>query len=129
MMVKKNILVLLIIVFFVELLKAQCPHPRIRITSDTFGCAPLKIKFENLSDTLCQSIIYRFGDGSGVNPFDHRSHVYTKAGIYYIFIDGTGTVFDTASQSWRNCTVTFPDTTKEPPIIINVLKTPEARMG
>lgn len=103
------------------------PKPKIRITSDTIGCAPLTVKFKNESDAASKNFQYRFGDGGVVSTDKDTDvvHTYTQPGIYYVFLEGNGSVYDSLSGTTRTCVNTYPDTPLHEPIIIRVLPTPE----
>jgi gliding motility-associated-like protein len=52
--------------------------------SDTLGCMPLCIRFNEISSPACASAVWDFGDGITENGCSNISHCYAKAGLYSV---------------------------------------------
>lgn len=111
------------------------PRPKIKVISDTIGCAPFKVRVVNLADTdgpqtpdrlLTKSSIVYWGDA--LNPqskiitkqYDTVEYIYYDSGTYYIFTKGDDNNPPDDNNGCR--IVSYPDTVGgfEAPIRITV---------
>lgn len=102
------------------------PHPKAVVVGDTLGCVPFTARFSNQSDSVTTIFKWKFGDGVEM-PTNGRNdvyHTYTNPGTYYVFLDGTGAIYDSTQAANLNCTYTYPDTPQHRAIIIRVLPRP-----
>lgn len=88
------------------------PQPKFDIITDTMGCAPFTVRFDNTTQKKLLSWIWFFGDNN-VNPTSDDSDVvytYNSPGIYRVRLQGVDTIFNTTTQSLITCNAYFPDT-------------------
>ncbi len=117
------------------------PRPKIKVITDTIGCAPFKVKVVNLADTdgpptaqkLTRSTIIYWGTAAAnqtitLNQFDTLEFVYQDSGTFYVFAKGDDN--DPPNNNAGCPIVTFPDTVKNfmAPIRITVKYSYPAKM-
>lgn len=75
--------------------------PTANFTADTLrGCIPLTVQFTDLSDPICDSVFWNFGDGSNSNQGNTTSHTYIGDGDFSVqLITGTNGCYDTISMT------------------------------
>ncbi len=115
------------------------PLPKCKVLTDTLGCAPFSVTFDNLSDTISKNFIWRFNHKQPNGTFktvseatqsdSNFTHVFTEAGIYHITLTSSGAIYDPTTGTNRICEATYPDTVNgfQRPIVVYVLRTPQAR--
>lgn len=95
----------------VKSFKVIGPEIKASIISDSSGCAPLSVKFANLSKNS-KNYIWEFGDKN--NTFystnsDTNTHFkYTDPGIYFIHIIGGDSFYNPTTGSRYYCSVKYP---------------------
>lgn len=96
------------------------PRPKIKVITDTIGCAPFRVRVVNMADTdgpptaqkLTRATYVTWGIPGRqsqimVNQFDTVDFVYNDSGTFYIFAIGD----DNNPPSTADCPITFfPDT-------------------
>lgn len=117
------------------------PRPKIKLLTDTIGCAPFKVRVVNLADTdgpptaqkLTRATLVFWGNPAAnqseimKNQYDTVEFVYEDSGLFYIFVQGD----DNDPPSAQNCPiVTIPDTVDnfEAPIRIRVMHSYPAKI-
>lgn len=88
------------------------PQPRFNIVTDTIGCAPFTVRFDNTTQKQLLNWTWFFGDNN-VRPITTDSdvvHTYLKPGVYKIRLQGQDTVFNTTTGNMLTCNDFFPDT-------------------
>lgn len=107
------------------------PRPKIKVLSDTIGCAPHKVRIVNISDTDGQPVLTKavqvlWGDAGNQKSkiitlqYDTVEFIYYDSGTFYIFADGDD---NNPMQNNAGCRITrYPDTADnfEAPIRITV---------
>lgn len=94
--------------------------------TDTFGCAPFKVSFRNLS-THCASYIWEFDDDMQTTFENHDkndvSYTYEKGGKFYPKLIGIDTFYNPYTGSVYYCNTQY-----DPGMAITVLETIYARL-
>ncbi len=88
------------------------PQPAFDILSDTIGCAPYSVKFDNTTPKKLLNWTWYFGDNN-VKPTADDSdalHTYLLPGTYKIRLQGVDTVFNPTTGNFLTCNAYFPDT-------------------
>jgi len=90
------------------------PNPEFVIGSDSMGCAPFTVKFNNTTKNKIATWIWYFGDSNNTIVSDtggtDQIFTYRQPGIYSIKIIGVDRVFNPTTGNYKTCTFTFPDT-------------------
>lgn len=87
------------------------PQPSFDILTDTIGCEPYTVIFDNTTSKKLLNWIWFYGDGV-VEPISdsvNTIHTYTNPGVYKVKLQGIDTVFNTTTQSFITCNAYFPD--------------------
>lgn len=106
------------------------PVPYFEFMDDSIGCSPLTVDLKSSSENI-DGLIWHFGDGDSSTVFSDRdtslSFTYNEAGVYYIYLEGTLTTFNKATQNFYTCKSAYPDSTQFPPVYkkVVVLETPK----
>ena len=103
------------------------PVPSFDIVSDTVGCAPFTVEFDNTSRNVSNYIWY-FGDQNNstlsTSSDSNVTFTYTTPGTYYIYLYGSDSVVNPDNNEIRFCQSFFPDTTIVPYPIRRVVVVP-----
>lgn len=89
------------------------PRPRFDIISDTVGCAPFELKIKNTTGYPLINWVWYFRDQNNATASTQLdtnvSHIYTKGGIYKIYVVGEDTIFNPLSGQYKTCVSVYPD--------------------
>ncbi|OYU94784.1 MAG: hypothetical protein CFE21_13925 [Bacteroidetes bacterium B1(2017)] len=89
------------------------PRPQFTILSDTVGCAPFKLILKNTTGYPLVNWIWYFRDQNNATASTQLdtnvSHIYTKGGIYKIYLVGEDTIFNPLSGQYKTCLAAYPD--------------------
>jgi gliding motility-associated-like protein len=103
------------------------PESNFRIASDSIGCVPLKVEFENLSHNASR-YIWQFGDSANLKwtTFSDTNvfHTYQQPGTYYIRLIALDSVFDDLNNEYIFCEAEFPDSIIHPNVYRKVIVLP-----
>lgn len=93
------------------------PDAKCNITSDTIGCAPLKINFTNLS-SYASFYQWYFNDSNynilTTEKKEDTSFIYDKSGIYFPVIYAVDTVLHPITKIKKVCRVQYPAEGQQP---------------
>jgi gliding motility-associated-like protein len=88
------------------------PEPYFDIISDTVGCVPFTASFSSSSNNI-SALLWRMGDANGNTIFSTQdtsfSFTYDKPGTYYIYLEGSDSFYNKASNNKYTCSAIFPD--------------------
>lgn len=103
------------------------PIPKFEIDGDSIGCVPFTAKFKNTSRSV-RDYIWYFGDPQGntlsTDKDSSVSFTYNQPGIYYIYLYGADSVFNTSTNNFQFCSAVYPDTTSPDAILKRVVVLP-----
>lgn len=88
------------------------PQPMFDILTDTIGCAPFTVEFDNTTQKKLLNWTWFWGDNNVTPTIDDsdKVHTYLLPGIYKIRLQGQDTVFNPATGNMLTCNAFFPDT-------------------
>lgn len=89
------------------------PRPKFNIVSDTVGCAPFLLNLKNTTGYPLVNWVWYFRDQNNATASSQLDtnvrHIYTKGGIYKIYLVGEDTIFNPLSGQYKTCLSVFPD--------------------
>lgn len=89
------------------------PKPSFDIITDTVGCAPFSVTFKNTTGYQLINWIWLFRDQNNTQANTMKdtnvTFVYTKGGIYKIYMVGEDTLFNPLTNQIKSCKAVFPD--------------------
>jgi gliding motility-associated-like protein len=89
------------------------PRPKFDIVSDTVGCAPFEVNLKNTTGYPLVNWIWYFRDQNNATASTQLDtnvkHVYTKGGIYKLYVVGEDTIFNPLTGQYKTCYAVFPD--------------------
>jgi gliding motility-associated-like protein len=93
-------------------MEVEGPTANFDIVSDSIGCAPLHVEFDNKSVNASR-YIWQFGDSANLKwtTFSDTNvfNTYNEAGIYYIRLIALDSVWDDNNNEFIYCEAEFPD--------------------
>jgi PKD repeat protein len=97
------------------------PVPQFKIVSDSIGCDPLKVEFENTSDHV-KTWIWSMGDPAktviSTDKDTGFSFTYSPPGTYTITLYGADSIYNPNTGNTYFCASTFPDTPMVKQVIV-----------
>ncbi|MDZ4667263.1 MAG: PKD domain-containing protein [bacterium] len=89
------------------------PRPKFDIVSDTVGCAPFEVVLKNTTGYPLINWVWYFRDQNNATASTqidtNVKHVYTKAGIYKLYLVGEDTIYNSLTGQYKTCLSVFPD--------------------
>lgn len=108
------------------------PVPSFSIISDTTGCSPLTIEFDNQS-TNASSYTWNFrdADNNTITTFSDTNvtNTYTSGGLFKPFLTAESSEFDSKQGRLVTCRANYPDTSNQAIRLIAVNTTPTINFG
>lgn len=108
------------------------PVPNFIIISDTTGCSPLQVEFDNQStNALSFTWNFRDADNNTVTTFSDTNvtHTYVGGGLYKPFLTAESSEYDSEQGRLVTCRARYPDTANQTLRIVAVNSTPVAAFG
>ena len=103
------------------------PRPEFEIITDSIGCVPHKVLFKSNSYRT-SNFIWHFGDSAKTTLSTYKDttveFTYPDPGIYYVYLEGADSFYNSSTNNYYSCRAVFPDTTVPNPIYKRVIVLP-----
>lgn len=105
-------------------MNVEGPESNFDIVSDSIGCAPLTVEFDNKSDNASR-YIWEFGDSANLRwttfSDTNVTHTYDKPGVYFVRLLALDSIFDDQQGEYIYCESYYPDSINDPGIFKKVV--------
>ncbi|MBR9860314.1 PKD domain-containing protein [bacterium] len=109
------------------------PNPEFDFVYDSVGCGPYTVTVRSKS-TNVTDFIWSMGDDNNTT-YSYKSDTaitftYQNPGIYYIYLEGADSFYNSKTNNYYTCTALFPDTVGvAKPILKRVIVLPTPEVG
>lgn len=104
-------------------MEVEGPTALFDFVSDSIGCEPLTVEFDNQSINASR-YIWQFGDSANLKwttfSDTNVTNKYTEAGIYYVRLIALDSVWDDNNNEYIYCESVYPDSSIHPGIVKKV---------
>ncbi|MFY0643635.1 MAG: PKD domain-containing protein [Bacteroidia bacterium] len=103
------------------------PRPSFEIITDSIGCVPHKVLFKSNSYRT-SNFVWHFGDSANTTLSTYKDttveFTYPDPGIYYVYLEGADSFYNTSTDNYYSCRAIYPDSTVPNPILKRVIVLP-----